>query len=135
MKLYMNYFGISQKDELNSITNEKLGNKLFLTMQQEYPASISILDKILTKWRDSQEYQQHSIAARKLIRKGSLRSDQSQLPFKELRLAQLRKYPEHVIREAEVITGISPCIIVPLAKFDEYVSEDTKVAMVKTVPT
>jgi len=43
---------------------------------------------------------------------------------------QLHKYPEHVIREAAVITGI-PCIIVPLAMFDEHASEDTNFAMVK----
>jgi len=30
-------------------------------------------------------------------------------PFKELRLAQRHKYPEHVIRAAAVINGISPC--------------------------
>jgi len=52
-----------------------------------------------------------------------------------LRLAQLPKYLEQVIKEAAVITGISPCIIVPLAMFDEHVSEDNKVALVKTVPT
>jgi len=52
-------------------------------------------------------------------------------PFKELRLAQLHRHREHVITEAAAITFIFSLNIVSLAMFDEHVSEDTKVAMVK----
>ena len=47
------------------------GSKLFLTMQQEDSASMSAVDRILTKQRHWQEYQERSSASQKLISNGA----------------------------------------------------------------
>ena len=131
-------FVISQKDVMNSVTNEKSRKQALLTMQQEDPASIRLfLANSWQNWDTHNNIKSAQVCAK--ARQQRCAANQSQVS----RVATIQGVEDswglHSFINTQACYQTSSSShpwyfslhIVPLAMFDEHVSEDTKVAMVK----